>query len=295
MKNLQITAQITPRDSRTVDTYLRDIAQQPLLTVDEEVELAQRIRQGDERALERLVLGNLRFVVSVAKKYQNRGLPLSDLISAGNIGLVIAAKRFDETHGNKFCSYAVWWIRQSIMQAIVKEGRIVTLPANQLGLLSKVNRETSLLEQELQRSPSRAEVVDRLQETLTSGGNVEKHLSQLMHVSQQTVSLNAPVIDDEELTIIDTLTDPSAPATDDGLMRESLHDDIDDVLSNLPQGEQNIFRMYFGIGHSHAYSMDEIGMRIGMSRERVRQLYNKALTRLRRSTTKERLRAYLNS
>lgn len=295
MKNLQITAQITPRDSRTVDTYLRDIAQQPLLTVDEEVELAQKIRQGDERALERLVLGNLRFVVSVAKKYQNRGLPLSDLISAGNIGLVIAAKRFDETHGNKFCSYAVWWIRQSIMQAIAKEGRTVTLPANQLGLLSKVNRETSLLEQELQRSPSRAEVVDRLQETLTSGGNVEKHLSQLMHVSQQTVSLNAPVIDDEELTIIDTLTDPSAPATDDGLMRESLHDDIDDVLSNLPQGEQNIIRMYFGIGHSHAYSMDEIGMRIGMSRERVRQLHNKALTRLRRSTTKERLRAYLNS
>lgn len=293
MKNLQITSQITPRDSRTVDSYLHDIAPQPLLTVDEEVELAQKIRQGDERALERLVLGNVRFVVSVAKCYQNMGLPLPDLISAGNIGLVIAARRYDETLGNKFCTYAVWWIRQSIMSSLAKEGRTVTLPANQLGLLSKMNKATSRLEQELQRAPSRAEVADRLQETISNGGDVEKHLGRLLRAPKQTVSLNAPVSDDEDTSLIDTLTDPSAPATDDALMRESLHDDIESLLSNLPQGEQNILRMYFGIGHSHAYSMDEIGMRIGMSRERVRQLHNKALTRLQRSSAKERLRAYL--
>lgn len=293
MKNLQITSQITPRDSRTVDTYLRDIAQQPLLTIEEEVDLAQKIRQGDERALERMVLGNVRFVVSVAKKYQNMGLPLADLISAGNIGLVIAAKRYDETKGTKFCSYAVWWIRQSILQSLAKEGRTVSIPANQLGLLTKMNKTTSCLEQELQRSPSQAEVADRLQETLSQGGNVEKHLDHLLHAPQQTVSLNAPVKDDENTSIIETLTDPSAPSPDDGLMRESLHDDINDVLSDLPKSEQNILKMYFGIGHAHSYSMDEIGMRIGLSRERVRQLHNNALTRLRRSVNKERLRVHL--
>ena len=293
MKNLQITPRITPRISRTVDIYLHDIAHQPLLTVDEEVELAQKIRKGDERALERIVLGNLRFVVSVAKKYQNMGLPLSDLISAGNIGLVIAAKRFDETRGVKFCSYAIWWIRQSILKALGKEGRTVTLPAHQLGLLTKMNTETSRLEQELQRAPSRTEVADRLQETLTRGGDIEKHLEQLMYASQQTLSLNAPVMDDEDMTLIDTLTDPFAPKTDDGLMRESLCSDVESVLSNLPKNECRILKMYFGIGYTHAYSMDEIGIRIGMSRERVRQLHNKALMRLQRSTTKERLRIHL--
>lgn len=293
MKNLQIFPQITPRDNHCVETYLHDIAKQPLLTVDDEVELAQKIRQGDERALERLVLGNVRFVVSVAKKYQNMGIPFPDLISAGNIGLVIAAKRYDEAHGNKFCSYAVWWIRQSILQSLAKEGRTVSLPANQLRLLSKMNKATSRLEQELQRSPSRVEVADRLQESHSKGGNVEKHLDQLMYAPKQTVSLNAPVMDDKDTSLIDTLTDLSAPATDDGLMRESLHDDIESLLSNLSQSEQNILSMYFGIGHSHAYSMDEIGMRIGMSRERVRQLHNKALSRLQRSSARERLRAYL--
>ena len=286
MKNLQITSRITPRDSRIVDTYLRDIAQQPLLTVEEEVELAQKIRQGDERALERMILGNVRFVVSVAKKYMNMGLPFADLISAGNIGLVIAAKRYDETRGNKFCSYAIWWIRQSIMQSLAKEGRTLTLPANQLGLLSKMNKEISRMEQELQRSPSRAEVADRLKEK-------DENLRRLMRSSQQPLSLDAPLQDEEELTRIDTLTDPSAPKTDDALMRESLHDDVEHVLSNLPQNECRVLKMYFGIGHPRSYSMDEIGLRIGMSRERVRQLHNKALMRLQRSSTKELLRNYL--
>ena len=235
MKHLQITSRITPRDSRIVDTYLRDIAQHPLLTVNEEVELAQKIRQGDECALERLILG---------------------------IGLVIAAKRYDETRGNKFCSYAIWWIRQSIMQSLAKEGRTLTLPANQLGLLSKMNKEISRMEQELQRSPSRAEVADRLKEK-------DENLRRLMRSSQQPLSLDA------------------------ALMRESLHDDVEHVLSNLPQNECRVLKMYFGIGHPRSYSMDEIGLRIGMSRERVRQLHNKALLRLQRSSTKELLRDYL--
>ncbi len=293
MKNLQITSRITPRDSRTVDSYLHDIAPQPLLTVNEEVELAQKIRQGDERALERLVLGNVRFVVSVAKRYQNMGLPLADLISAGNIGLVIAAKRYNETIGNKFCTYAVWWIRHSILDSLAKEGRTVSLPANQLGLLSKMNKTTSRLEQELQRSPSQAEVADRLQETLSNVGNVEKHLGRLMHAPKQTVSLNAPVTDDEDTSLIDTLTDPAAPATDDALMRESLHDDLESLLANLSQNEGTVLKMYFGIGHPRAYSMDEIGLRIGMSRERVRQIHNKAIMRLRNHSGAQRLKSYL--
>ena len=293
MKNLQITAQITPRDSRIVNTYLHEIAKQPLLTVDEEVELAQRIHRGDEKALERMILGNLRFVVSIAKMFLNRGLPFADLISAGNIGLITAAKRFDETRGNKFSTYAVWWICQSIKYSLCKEGRAVKLPANQQGLLSKLNKTISRLEQELQRTPSQAEITDRLQETLSNSGDVEKHLGQLMHAPKHTVSLNAPITDDEDITLVDTLTDPTAPATDDGLMRESLQHDIESVLSNLPKNERNILKMYFGIGHSHAYTMDEIGTHMGVSRERVRQLHNNALLRLRRSTAKERLRSYL--
>ena len=286
MKALKIIQNVTNRDSRAIDNYLRDISQQPLLTIDEEVELAQKIRQGDERALERMILGNVRFVVSVAKKYQNMGLELPDLISAGNIGLVIAAKRFDETMGNKFCSYAVWWIRQSILQALTKEGRTITLPSNQLGLLSKMNKEISRLEQELQRTPSRAEVTERLEEK-------DENICRLMRSSQRPLSLDAPLQDEEDVMRIDNLTDPSAPKTDDALMRESLHTDLDSILSNLPQNERRVLTMYFGIGHPRSYSMDEIGMRIGMSRERVRQLHNKALLRLQRSTTKERLRAYL--
>ena len=286
MKNLKITSRITPRDNRSVNLYLKDIAQSPLLTGDEEVALAKKIHVGDERALERMVTGNLRVVVTVAKEYQHLGLELADLISAGNIGLITAAKRYDETIGTKFCSYAVWWIKQSILQALAKESRTVTLPANQQQLLSKINKEILLLEQELQRAPTQAEVADLLD---VKGATVE----QLMHASLQTKSLDAPILDDDESSVIDTLTDPSAPKTDDGLMRESLCSDVENVLAKLPQNECQILKMYFGIGHSHAYSMDEIGMRIGMSRERVRQIHNKALLRLQRSTTKERLRAYL--
>lgn len=285
MKNLQIKSRITPRSSRTIDTYLRDIAQLPLLTLQEEFELAQRIRTGDERALERMVQGNLRFVVSVAKNYQNMGLDLEDLISAGNMGLMTAAKRFDETRGFKFCSYAVWWIRQSILQAISKEGRTVTLPANQLSLLSKMGQETSRLEQELHRTPTAEEVTERLEAN-------EEHVRWLLHTSERPVSLDAPVLGDEGSMRIDTIADKSS-RTDESLMAESLRTEINNALTILPQNEQNIIRMSFGIGQPHPYSMDEIAMKMNLTRERVRQIQVKALTRLRRSSNRETLKMYL--
>ena len=285
MKNLQIKSRITPRSSRTIDTYLRDIAQLPLLTLQEEFELAQRIHTGDERALERMVQGNLRFVVSVAKNYQNMGLDLEDLISAGNMGLVTAAKRFDETRGFKFCSYAVWWIRQSILQAISKEGRTVTLPANQLSLLSKMGQETSRLEQELHRTPTAEEVTERLEAN-------EEHVRWLLHTSERPVSLDAPVLGDEGSMRIDTIADKSS-RTDESLMAESLRTEINNALTILPQNEQNIIKMSFGIGQPHPYSMDEIAMKMNLTRERVRQIQVKALTRLRRSSNRETLKMYL--
>lgn len=285
MKNLQIKSRITPRSSRTIDTYLRDIAQLPLLTLQEEFELAQRIHAGDERALERMVQGNLRFVVSVAKNYQNMGLDLEDLISAGNMGLVTAAKRFDETRGFKFCSYAVWWIRQSILQAISKEGRTVSLPANQLSLLSKMGQEVSRLEQELHRTPTAEEVTERLEAN-------EEHVRWLLHTSERPVSLDAPVLGDEGSMRIDTIADKSS-RTDESLMVESLRTEINNALTILPQNEQNIIRMSFGIGQPHPYSMDEIAMKMNLTRERVRQIQAKALARLNRSSNRERLKMYL--
>ena len=286
MKNLQKRISVTPRDSQTLDQYMRDIAQLPRLSVEEEVSLAQRIRTGDEKAFEQLVLGNVRFVITVAKHYQGCGLDLPDLISAGNIGLVTAAKRFDETMGNKFCSYAVWWIRQSILQALAKEGRMVALPANKVTMLSKIGKESARLEQELQRMPSRTELTDRLQEK-------EKRIGWLLRSSEKPMSLDAPLQSEEDVMRIDTLTDPSAPKTDDKLMKESLHHDIEAVLSNLSKNESNILKLSYGIGCTHAYSMEEIAQRMRLSRERVRQIHNKAISRLQHSSSKELLRAYL--
>lgn len=285
MKNLQISSRITPRASKTIDTYLRDIAQLPLLTPEEEVSLARRIHDGDERALERMVQGNLRFVVSVAKNYQNMGLDLEDLISAGNMGLVTAAKRFDETRGFKFCSYAVWWIRQSILQAISKEGRTVALPANQLSLLSKIGRETSRLEQELQRTPTAEELTERLDAN-------EDHVSWLLHTSDRPMSLDAPIQGDDSSMRIDTIADHSY-RTDDSLMAESLHTEIESALAILPQNEQNILKMSFGIDHPHPCSLDEIALQMKLTRERVRQIQAKAITRLRRSSSTNKLKMYL--
>ena len=285
MKNLQIKSRITPRQSRTIETYLKDIAQLPLLTLQEECELAQRIHAGDERALERMVLGNLRFVVSVAKNYQNMGLDLEDLISAGNIGLVTAARRFDETRGFKFCSYAVWWIRQSILQAISKEGHTVVLPANQLNLLSKMGREASRLEQELGRTPTAEEVTERLDAN-------EEHVRWLLQTSERPISLDTPVLGDEGSLKIDTIADKSY-RTDDSLMAESLRTEIESALSILPPKEQRILRLSFGIDQTHSFSMDEIAMRLNLTRERVRQIQVKALARLRRSSSIDKLKMYL--
>lgn len=286
MKNLQKQFRVTPRDSRSLDLYLRDIARQPLLSIDEEVSLARRIHAGDEKAVEQLVLGNVRFVVTVAKHYMGCGLELPDLISAGNMGLLTAARRFDETRGIKFCSYASIWIRQAIMSALSKNSRMVALPANQQALLSKLGKEMARLEQELQRTPAMSEVTDRL-------GQDEALLNSLLGTSGRALSLDAPLSDEEDNTLVDTLTDPAAPATDDALMRESLHDDLESLLANLSQNESTVLKMYFGIGHPRAYSMDEIGLRIGMSRERVRQIHNKAIMRLRNNSGAQRLKSYL--
>lgn len=286
MRNLQKQFRVTPRDSRSLDLYLRDIARQPLLSVDEEVSLARRIHAGDEKAVEQLVLGNVRFVVTVAKHYMGCGLELPDLISAGNMGLLTAARRFDETRGIKFCSYASIWIRQAILSALSKNSRMVALPANQQALLSKLGKEMARLEQELQRTPTMSEVTDRL-------GQDEALLSSLLGTSGRALSLDAPLAGEEDYALVDTLTDPAAPSTDAGLMRESLHDDLESLLGNLSQNEGTVLKMYFGIGHPRAYSMDEIGLRIGMSRERVRQIHNKAIMRLRNNSGAQRLKSYL--
>ena len=285
MKNLQIKSRITPRASRTIDAYLRDIAKFPLLSVKEESDLARRIREGDSVALNRMVQGNLRFVVSVAKNYQNMGLELEDLISVGNLGLVTAAKRFDETRGFKFCSYAVWWIRQSILQAIAKEGRIVTLPSNQLSLLAKVGREISRLEQELHRPPTAAEVTERLEAK-------EEHANWLLRTAERPLSLDAPLQDGEGSMRIDTIADNSS-RTDDQLMAESLHKEIKSAINILPQIEQTVIKLSFGIEQSYPHSLDEIAMQLELTRERVRQIQVKALTRLRNSSHSNRLKMFL--
>ena len=286
MKSLKIVPRVTPRDCRSVEIYLHDIAQMSLLSIEEEVSLAQRIHAGDEQALERMVKGNLRFVVSVAKFYLNRGIEFSDLISIGNIGLITAARRFDETRGVRFCCYAVWWIRQTILQAFAKEGRTIKLPANQMDFLNKINRVAALLEQELQRTPTSAEVAQQLEED-------EHKICQLLRISQEAVSLDMPCMDDSDVARVDMLADTSTPMPDEGLMRESLHHDIEAALANLPRPERAILKMSYGIDYPHPYTATEIAMHIGLSSERVRQLHNRALARLQQGEARERLAAYI--
>lgn len=286
MNKLQLKTRITPRDSHSIESYLHEINQFPIPTIEEEVELAQRIHNGDEQALDRLVTGNLRFVVSVAKNYLNRGLDFPDLISAGNIGLIKAARRFDETLGIKFCSYAVWWIRQSVMEALNKEGRPVKLPANKIAFLMKMNKERSRLEQKLHHTPTLSEVTESMQED-------EARVGELMLSAERPVSLDAPMQGDEELTKMDTLTDPSGKSTDDGLMQESMRHDLQNLLSILPESERKIIELAFGINLPYAYSMGEIAVQMKLSDERVRQIHNKAIRRLQGSNNIEPLRGYL--
>ena len=286
MRQLKITHSITNRDIKSLDKYLQDICSEELLTPEQEVQLAQRIKQGDQAALERLTKANLRFVVSVAKQYQNQGLSLPDLINEGNVGLIKAAKRFDETRGFKFISYAVWWIRQSILQAIAENSRIVRLPSNQLGALNKLKKEISKLEQQLERPPSEEELAELLDIP-------EDKIKAIMGISGRHVSIDAPLASDEDVNFVDVLPNEDTPPTDSKLMQESLSQEIERSLSTLTEYEREVIKMYFGIGLPHPLTLDEIAMKFNLTRERVRQIKEKGIKRLKTSSKSKHLKAYL--
>lgn len=274
MKQMVINKSITPRDSRVLENYYREVSKYPVLTPDEETELAQRIHQGDQKALDKMVECNLRFVISVAKQFQHQGVELADLISAGNVGLITAAKRFDETRGFKFCSYAVWWIRQSMMKAL-EQANIVSLPANQLAVLSKARRSIVELQQELERMPTEDEIMERL------AMDAEKVRVNLANNGVSVVSVDVAVGDDDDTKMVDLMTDDEAPRPDDNLMQESISIVLNDAMKHLPEVERDIVRMTFGIGNIRPLSLDEVSMRIGLCRERVRQLQQRALFHLK--------------
>ena len=286
MRQLKITKSITNRDSASLDKYLQEIGREELITAEDEVELARKIKQGDQRALEKLVKANLRFVVSVSKQYQNQGLTLPDLINEGNLGLIKAAQRFDETRGFKFISYAVWWIRQSILQAIAEQARIVRLPLNQVGSLNRINKAFSKLEQEFEREPS----VDELANILEMG---EDKVVDSMRISGRHVSVDAPFRDDEDGNLLDVLANDDSPNSDLLLMNESLQKEISRSLSTLTDKEQDVIKMFFGIGLTHPLSLEEIGEKFNLTRERVRQIKEKGIRRLRHSSRSNLLKTYL--
>ncbi|XHR97406.1 RNA polymerase sigma factor RpoD/SigA [Mucilaginibacter sp. UC70_90] len=276
MRQLKITPSITNRDSHSLGQYLNDISKIDMVTPEEEVTLTCLIRGGDEAALHKLIRANLRFVISVSKKFQNQGLPLNDLISEGNLGLIKAAYRFDETKGFKFISYAVWWIRQGILQAIAEKSRIIRLPLNQLGAISGINKTYSRLEQEFEREPSVDEVAEAMEKTADS-------IADVMSISRRTASLDAPFSNESENSLLDTVAS-GVGTTDDALLKESVSITIKKVLSTLPERERYVLALYFGIGYSQSYSLEEIGDHFTLSRERVRQIKDKALHNLRQQT-----------
>jgi RNA polymerase primary sigma factor len=285
MRQLKITQSITNRESQSLDKYLHEIGKVDLITAEEEVILARKIREGDQAALERLTKTNLRFVVSVAKQYQNQGLTLGDLINEGNLGLIKAAKRFDETKGFKFISYAVWWIRQSILQAIAEQSRIVRLPLNQVGSLSKISKAFSKLEQEFEREPSPEELADILETT------VDK-ISDTLSNSGRHVSMDAPFVQGEENTLLDVLENHE-PNTDSSLINESLSEEIKRSLSTLTEREREIIVLFFGLSTNHPLSLEEIGEKFNLTRERGRQIKDKAFQRLRHTSRSKILKSYL--
>lgn len=285
MRQLKISNSFTNRESASLDKYLQEIGHEELLSVDEEVELAQKIRKGDRRALERLTRANLRFVVSVAKQYQNQGLSLPDLINEGNVGLIKAAEKFDETRGFKFISYAVWWIRQSILQAIAEQSRIVRLPLNQVGSVNKINRELNKFEQEHERRPSVDEIADRIDLP-------EDKIEEAMKVNNRHVSMDAPFVDGEDNSLLDVLADNDMPMADKALVQESLRKEIDRAIELLNDREQKVVRAFFGIG-SPEMTLEEIGEKYNLTRERVRQIKEKAIRRLRHNTKNKLLKTYL--
>jgi RNA polymerase primary sigma factor len=286
MRQLKITKSITNRNIASLDKYLQEIGKEELITVEEEVELARRIKAGDKKALEKLTKANLRFVVSVAKQYQNQGLSLPDLINEGNVGLIKAAQRFDETRGFKFISYAVWWIRQSILQALAEQSRIVRLPLNQVGSLNKIKKVSSKLEQEFERAPSNEEIAKAMEMSEDKIDNAQK-------INTRYVSMDAPLVSDEETSFLDVYVPNDTPDTDQPLMRESLGKEIQRSLATLSEKERDVINLYYGIGMSHGLTMEEIGAKFDLTRERVRQIKEKAIRRLRHSSRSRLLKAYL--
>lgn len=289
MRQLKITKSITNRESQSLEKYLQEIGKVDLLTPDDEVDLAQRIKQGDQAALERLTKANLRFVVSVAKQYQNQGLSLSDLINEGNLGLIKAAQRFDETRGFKFISYAVWWIRQSILQALAEQSRIVRLPLNKVGSLNKINKAFSELEQEFEREPTAEELAEVL----------ELHTSEVettLGVAARHVSMDAPFVEGEDNSLLDVLENTNTAKTDEKLeYRDSLRNEIERSLSTLSERQKDVIKLYFGIGVDHPMSLEDIGEKFDLTRERVRQIKDKAINKLRTTSRSKLLKAYLGN
>lgn len=284
MRQLKISRSITNREQGALDKYLADIAKEPMITPDEEVELAQKIKMGDQIALDRLVRANLRFVVSVAKQYQNQGLSLADLINEGNVGLIKAAQRFDETKGFKFISYAVWWIRQAILQAVAEQSRMVRLPLNQVGFLSRVKKTASYLEQLYQRKPTIKEIADELDMP-------EEKIEAIMKINAKEVSMDAPVGDDDDLSFIDTVVPEDNNTADHDIVSETESEEIKRSLSVLNDKERKVIEYYFGLdSNNHAYTLEEIGYKMDMTRERVRQVKDKALKKLRTRSKKSLLR-----
>lgn len=287
MRQLKITKQVTNRESPSLDKYLHEIGKVQLISAEEEVALAKKIKQGDEKALEQLINANLRFVVSVAKQYQNQGLSLPDLINEGNLGLIKAAQRFDETRGFKFISYAVWWIRQSILQALAEQARIVRLPLNKIGSVNKVNNTFSLLEQEYQREPTSEEIAEVLD-------MAPKDVKEALKVSNRHVSMDAPLKPDEENTLYDVLLSSDNASPDSQLLNDSLRKEIERSLSTLSPREADIIRLYYGLGGEPPYSLEEIGKLFNLTRERVRQIKEKAIKRLKHTYRSRILRNFIN-
>jgi RNA polymerase primary sigma factor len=288
MRQLKITKQVTNRETASLDKYLQEIGRVDLITADEEVELARRIKQGDQQALERLTKANLRFVVSVSKQYQNQGLTLPDLINEGNLGLIKAAQRFDETRGFKFISYAVWWIRQSILQALAEQSRIVRLPLNKIGSINKINKAFALLEQHYERTPTATEIGDLLEMS-------PEEVRQALESSGRHVSMDAPLKegDDNSSTMYEVFTSDDNPTPDRTLLKESLRREIERSLSTLTAREADVVRLYFGLNGKHPMTLEEIGERFDLTRERVRQIKEKAIRRLKHTSRSKHLKSYL--
>jgi len=283
---VKISKQYTNRESQSLDKYLQEIGKVGLLVPQEEIDLARRIKKGDQLALEKLTKANLRFVVSVAKQYQNQGLSLGDLINEGNLGLIKAAKRFDETRGFKFISYAVWWIRQSILQALAEQSRIVRLPLNRVGALNKIGKAFSTLEQEFEREPSTSELAEELDMSLFE-------VSDTLKISGRHLSMDAPFAQGEDNRLLDVIQDNRQPTPDSGLLEQSLKDEVKRALATLSEREAQVIRLYFGLDSEHSLTLEEIGEKFNLTRERVRQIKEKAIRRLRHASRSKALRAYL--